>query len=215
MFNTGWIGTEKGTVVRKTAVIDIDNTLWEFSDALYLELKNINDTCSTPDKWDIFNIWERYCTFEEFIAAIDTIHHNQDRDEYRPYPEARNFLSTLREHGFHIVIASHRTPETSAPTERWLSRHGLPYDDLHLSHDKTVLFPDADIVVDDLPRTLVKAVEHGALAAGLLFPWNRAYADNGFRLFRNLDEVLDYILTSSEGTRRNSRRPLDAALRCV
>jgi hypothetical protein len=87
--------------------------------------------------------------------------------------------------------------ETRQPTERWLARHGLPYHELHLSLDKTVLFPKADIVVDDSPLTLEKAIESGALGAGLLFPWNRAYASNGFRLFQNLNEVLDYILKSS------------------
>jgi hypothetical protein len=51
------------------------------------------------------------------------------------------------------------------------------------------------VVVDDAPQTLEKAVEHGALSAGLSFPWNRAYAGNGFRLFRNLDEVLNYIIS--------------------
>jgi len=188
---------EERSTVSKTAVIDIDNTLWQFSDALYLELKKINDNCPTPDKWNIFNIWEGYCSFEDFIAVINTIHHNQDSDQYLPYLESQNFLSALREHGFHVIIASHRMLETTQQTERWLARHGLPYDELHISHDKTVLFPNADIVVDDLPRTLEKAVESGALGTGLLFPWNRAYAGNDFKLFQNLNEVLDYILPSS------------------
>jgi len=181
----------------KTAIIDIDNTLWQFSDAFYLELKKINGNFPTPDRWCTYDIWEGYCSVEDFIAAINTIHHNQDSDRYQPYPESRDFLSSLREHGFHIIIASHRTPETSQPTERWLARYGLPYDELHLSLDKTVLFPKADIVVDDSPLTLEKAIESGALGAGLLFPWNGAYVSNGFRLFQNLNEVLDYILMSS------------------
>lgn len=185
--------------MRKTAVIDIDNTLWQFSDALYVELKKINVDCATPDQWDLFNIWEHYCSFEEFIAVINTIHCNQDSHHYRPYPEAQRFLSTLRGSGFHVIIASHRTPESTAPTERWLARHGLLYDELHLSYDKTVLFPDADIVVDDLPRTLEKAVEQGALAAGLQFPWNRPHNGNAFKLFQNLDEILEYILQSGSG----------------
>ncbi|MEI7670862.1 MAG: hypothetical protein WCK00_01985 [Deltaproteobacteria bacterium] len=42
------------------------------------------------------------------------------------------FLSALKEHGFHIIIASHRMKETKQPTERWLAQHGLPYDELHL-----------------------------------------------------------------------------------
>jgi hypothetical protein len=39
-----------------------------------------------------------------------------------------------------------------------------------------------------------KAGEQGALATGLLFPWNRAYSENGFRLCNNLDEILEGIL---------------------
>jgi hypothetical protein len=30
-----------------------------------------------------------------------------------------------------------------------------------------------------------------------LFPWNRAYVSNGFRLFQNLNDVLEYILKQS------------------
>jgi hypothetical protein len=33
----------------KIAIIDIDNTLWQFSDAFYLELKKINRNFPTPD----------------------------------------------------------------------------------------------------------------------------------------------------------------------
>ena len=34
--------------MRKTAIIDIDNTLWQFCDAFYLELKKINANFPTP-----------------------------------------------------------------------------------------------------------------------------------------------------------------------
>ncbi|HEX9020251.1 MAG TPA: hypothetical protein VF903_03215 [Nitrospirota bacterium] len=48
-------------------------------------------------------------------------------------------------------------------------------------------------MVDDAPHTLEKAVQHKAIGAGLLFPWNKAYAGNGFGLFKNLNEVMEYI----------------------
>jgi len=43
------------------------------------------------------------------------------------------------------------------------------------------------------PLTLEKAVAHRAIGAGLLFPWNRAYAGNGFGFFGDLNEVMRYI----------------------
>jgi hypothetical protein len=180
--------------MKKTAIIDIDNTLWQFCDAFYLELKKINANFPTPDQWSLFNFYEGYCSDEDFFAAISAVHVKQDSDQYQPYPEARSFLSSLREEGFDIIIASHRKEDTRQPTERWLARHRLPYDELHLSFDKTTLFGRADVIVDDAPQTLEKAIKSGVLAAGLLFPWNRAYAGNGFGLFQDLNGVLGYIM---------------------
>ena len=184
-------------IMKKVAVIDIDNTLWPFCDAFYEELRRINSAFPTPEHWTSFDIWEGYCSEEDFFGAINAIHLRQDSDKHLPYPEARNFLLMLRETGYRLIIASHRAPEARNQTERWLARHKLPCDMLHLSFDKTVLFGDASVVVDDAPQTLERAVESGALGAGLCFPWNRTYAGNGFRLFHNLNEVLSYIVSSS------------------
>jgi deoxypyrimidine-specific 5' nucleotidase type C protein (NT5C) len=190
----------KTPVMKKTAVIDIDNTLWQFCDAFYLELKKLNENIPEIRQWSTFDFWEPYCSKEEFMAAINSIHFNQDDDRHRPYPAARDFLQSLRDHGFPIIIASHRMTETRRPTERWLARHLLPYDELHLSFDKTVLFDRAAVVVDDAPAALERAVASGAKGAGLLFPWNRAYAGNGFGLFPDLQAVLRYILKPTSST---------------
>jgi len=185
------------TIFNKTAIIDIDNTLWQFCDAFYVELRKINKDYPTPEDWTLFDIWEGYCSEQEFYGAVNAIHMKQDSDNFQPYPEAKGFLSILKQNDFHITIASHRSPEYMAQTERWLKKHGLVYDDIHLSYHKTKLFnAETNVVVDDAPQVLEKAVENGALATGLLFPWNRAYRDKGFRLCSNLDEILDGILTN-------------------
>lgn len=178
----------------KTAIIDIDNTLWQFCDAFYEELKKVNPAFPPVGQWTTWDFFAPYCTEQQFLGAVDAVHARQDSDEYRPYPEAKGFLRSLKQDGYRVVIASHRRPEMHGPTERWLKKHELQYDHLHLSFDKTVLFTDAAVVVDDSPQTLEKAVASRAIGAGLIFPWNRNYAGNGFGLFKNLDEVKDYIL---------------------
>ncbi len=177
----------------KNAVIDIDNTLWQFCDAFYAELKKINPAFPRVEQWTTWNFFEGYCTEEQFLGAVDAVHIRQDSDEYRPYPEAKGVLRALKDQGYRIVIASHRRMEMQGPTERWLRKHELVFDDRHLSFDKTVLFGNAAVVVDDAPQTLEKAVAHRAIGVGLLFPWNKAYAGNGFGLFGDLNEVLGYI----------------------
>jgi hypothetical protein len=177
----------------KIAVIDIDNTLWPFCNAFLEELRRINREFPPVEQWTTWDFYAPHCTEEQFLDAVDRIHYAQDSDRYRPYPEAQGFLRRLKEAGYRIVIASHRREETRVPTERWLRKHELVHDELHLSFDKTVLFDGAAVVVDDAPQTLEKAVASKAIGAGLLFPWNRNYAGNGFGLFNNLNEVLIYI----------------------
>lgn len=181
----------------KTAIVDIDNTLWQFCDPLYKRLREINGDFPTVENWTDWNLWEGYCSAENFFGAVNAIHLNQDDDRHLPYTEAKGFLSSLRENGYHITIASHRSPDYRKQTERWLHRHGLVYDDLHLSFHKTRLFnASTHVVVDDAPQVLEKAAESGARAMGLLFPWNKQYSDNGFGLCANLTEVLSHILDS-------------------
>jgi hypothetical protein len=145
-------------------------------------------------------MWQGYCAVDDFYSAVNAIHYNQHSDSYIPYPEAQNFLSSLKENGYHITIASHRSPEYKKQTKKWLDTHGLVYDEIHLSYSKTQLFDKSTyVVVDDAPQVLEKAVDKGITAAGLFFPWNREFADNGFRLFNNLNEILEYILGKSEG----------------
>jgi hypothetical protein len=179
----------------KKAVIDIDNTLWNFCDALYGRLKTLNPFVPSIDDWVHWDFWTNYCSEDEFWAAINRIHLNQDDDAYMPYDEAGEFLETLKNHDFHIVVASHRTAESYSQTKRWLRKHDLIFDELHCSPDKTLLFDECcRIVVDDSPFVLEKAVEKGVIAAGLMFPWNKNNGNNGYTLFNSLNEVLQHIL---------------------
>jgi len=179
----------------KRAVIDIDNTLWHFCDVLYEQLRVNNPSVPSPDRWVNWDFWIHYCTEDEFWAAINRIHLNQDDDAHLPYDGAGEFLETLKNHNFHIVIASHRTTESYTQTKRWLRKHDLIFDELHCSSDKTVLFDEAcNIVIDDSPYVLEKAIERGIKVCGLSFPWNKTSHNNGLKLFNNLNGVLNLIL---------------------
>ncbi|MDP2752924.1 MAG: hypothetical protein Q8P40_00805 [Nitrospirota bacterium] len=128
--------------MRKKAIIDIDNTLWHFCDALYEELRKINKNFPTPDSWTHWDLWEGYCTEDDFYNAVNAIHLNQHSDNHLTYPEAKDFLINLKENGYHITIASHRSPDYRKQTEKWLEKHGLVYDELHLYRGNEFLIPD-------------------------------------------------------------------------
>lgn len=190
----------------KRAIVDIDNTLWHFCDAFYEELRKINRNFPAPDSWTHWDLWEGYCSEADFYGAVNAVHLKQHSENYLPYPEAKDFLLTLKENDYHITIASHRSPDYRKQTIEWLKTHGLVYDELHLSFQKTQLFTEfTDVVVDDSPEVLKRAVEKGVMATGLLFPWNSEYADDGFELFKNLNEILRYVLRKNFKTANNGK----------
>lgn len=125
---------------------------------------------------------------KDLYQVLKNIHMQQD--EYPPYSESKRFLEALKERNFYIVIASHREKKTYVATKKWLRQNGLLFDEIHLSHDKSVLFSDSWGVVDDSPITLDKAASAGIVRTGLLNPWN---VDSAHPLFDNLFEVLNYI----------------------
>jgi hypothetical protein len=169
-------------------IVDIDNTLWDLAPELWKQLLIYNPEMPPPEKWHDWDFWEEHIETADLYRALREVHMKQDR--FLPYPESPGFLAGLKERGFYIIIASHREKKTMDPTVRWLQKFGLPYDEVHLSSDKSVLFDTSWAIVDDSPVTLGKAARAGIIRAGLRNPWNES---TDHPLFANLGEVLKFI----------------------
>jgi len=174
--------------MQKIALIDIDNTLWDFASVLYEEFIKVNSSVPQPEDWHKWDFWIDYIDAKSFYKIINRIHLKQE--SFGVYPDAGKFLKNLKSSGYKLIIASHREERSRVSTIKWLIKHRLPFDELHICSDKTVLFCNCHIVVDDSPHVLQKAQDSGIMATGLEFPWNRG---NGFSLFKNLSEILQHL----------------------
>jgi uncharacterized HAD superfamily protein len=92
-----------------------------------------------------------------------------------PYPDAVETVRRWQEAGHFIHITSHRDLRALAATERWLQQIGLPHDDLHCSDDKVGRCVELgiELLIDDSPQNLSRAIEHGITVATIAHPWNR------------------------------------------
>jgi uncharacterized HAD superfamily protein len=92
-----------------------------------------------------------------------------------PYPGAVETVAAWKAAGHFIHITSHRSTDAHTVTERWLEAIGLPYDELYCSYDKIARCREIgiDVLVDDSPVNLRRAVDAGITGATLLHPWNR------------------------------------------
>jgi hypothetical protein len=169
-------------------IVDIDNTLWDFGSVLFERIRSINPLIVPRSEWYTWDFWKPFLPARELYSIIRGIHTDQER--FTPYPDAPLFLRTLKGAGFFIIIASHREKGTMDATERWLTKNALVFDEIHLSHDKTVLFDNCWAVVDDSPITLARAASLGIIRTGLRNPWNER---EDHPLFESLPEVLAYL----------------------
>jgi len=117
-----------------------------------------------------------------------------------PYPYAVQTVRGWRESGHAIHITSHRDPQCYDATTRWLANIGLPYDELYCAHDKVghCLYRGVELLIDDSPENLARAIEHGLIVATISHPWNQDLCEEEDVIcgadWRELAAKLDLVL---------------------
>ena len=114
--------------------IDIDSTLHHYWDTLSAAARRRFGVDLPYDEqvtWQIDQLKP-----EQLRACIAETHAKEAVLGAEPYPGAVDVVRRWHEAGHWIHITSHRDTAAHAATAEWLSRIGLPYDDLHCSYDK-------------------------------------------------------------------------------
>jgi beta-phosphoglucomutase-like phosphatase (HAD superfamily) len=172
---------------KKIAIVDVDNTLWDFGTVFYEKIKKLVPDIKPMREW----AWaypEQVIGRERMYEIIDAIHEMQDTQ--LPFPEAKDFLSCLSDMGLFIIIASHRNKKHEWALESFLVSHGLVHDMVYTSYDKSKLFRIADILVDDCPSTIKKARKRGMIVTSIRQPY---LSSEDCVLHDNLLPIVDYI----------------------
>jgi uncharacterized protein len=153
--------------------IDIDSTLHHYWDRLSdaaLRRFGIDLPYEEQLDWGITRLRPdqlRLCIEETHCAAAILAG--------EPYPDAAAIVARWRAAGHYIHITSHRDSGAHGPTADWLAQSAIPYDDLHCSDDKVGRCVELgiELLIDDSPLNLARAIEQGILVATISHPWNR------------------------------------------
>jgi hypothetical protein len=153
--------------------VDIDSTLHDYWDQFAAVAKRrFGVELRSEDEltWRITRLRPEQASF-----CVAETHTEASVLAAEPYPGAVDAITAWREAGHFIHVTSHRTTEAHDATERWLARIGLTYDELYCSFDKVARCREigVDLLIDDSPVTLLKAVEAGITTATIEHPWNR------------------------------------------
>ena len=137
---------------------------------------------------------------DQLRLCIDETHCDAAILAGEPYPDAVETVQRWRGGGHFIHVTSHRDHRAHDATERWLEQIGLPFDDLHCSYDKVGRCVEIgiELLIDDSPQNLARAIEHGITVATIVHPWNRDLCEEedvvSGRDWRELAARLDPLL---------------------
>ena len=153
--------------------IDIDSTLHHYWDQFAAAAKRrfgVELPYEHQVTWNIQQLRP-----DQVKACIAETHAEPTVLGAEPYSGAVDVIGRWKDQGHWIHITSHRSTDAHGATERWLERIGLPYDELYCSWDKVARCEEIgiDVLIDDSPVNLQRAIDAGITAATILHPWNR------------------------------------------
>lgn len=186
--------------------IDIDSTLHHYWDVLSeVSLRRFGVELPYEEQltWGITRLRE-----EQLRLCIEESHSDEHILAGKPYPGAVETVRRWHEAGHFVHVTSHRAQDRHAATERWLQQIGLPFDDLHCSFDKVSRCSELriDLLIDDSPGNIAKAMEKRIAVATILHPWNHELCEEegviGARDWAELEALLGPLLADgSSGVR--------------
>ena len=153
--------------------IDIDSTLhhyWDLLQRVARERYGVELPYEDQRDWGITTL-ER----DALVHCVEETHSDENIEAAEPYAGAVEAVRAWHARGHWIHVTSHRRDSAAAATSRWLERIGLPHDELWCSFDKIARCRELeiDVLVDDSPVNLQRALDVGIRAATILHPWNR------------------------------------------
>ena len=185
--------------------IDIDSTLhhyWDRLSAAALRRFGVDLPYEEQLDWGITRLRR-----DQLHLCIEETHCEEAILAGVPYPDAVVTVRRWHEDGHFIHVTSHRDHDKRDATARWLAQIGVPFDDLHCSHDKVgrCLELGIELLIDDSPENLLQAIDHGILVATIAHPWNRELCEEEDVIcaddWRGLATQLDPLLRRRAGVR--------------
>jgi uncharacterized protein len=179
--------------------LDIDSTLhhyWDLLQRIARDRYGVDLPYEDQRDWGI-TVLEH----DAVVHCVEESHSDENIAAGVPYPDAVETVREWHHAGHWIHVTSHRRTSTYESTAAWLDRIGMPYDDLHCSFDKVTRCVELgiDVLVDDSPVNLERALAEGIRAATIVHPWNRELVESGraigagdwFELRERLARLLD------------------------
>jgi len=167
--------------MNKKVVVDIDGVLADFEGAFCQEFGY--------DRRELVSLESRYPNKARAIGRfIEDLFSYQD---LAPLELGMQIVDYLNRYRFDVHIVSARPWGSEIATRDWLKRHGVKFETLHVSRQKTGQIANIHplCAVDDLFSVHTALLKHNIPTIIVANPWNR-YSAESLRRIENIHEFI-------------------------
>jgi hypothetical protein len=165
-------------------VVDIDGVLANFEKAFCQEFG--------WERREMVSLESRYPAQSRAISQfVEDLFSYQDLELLPLGLEIINYLNRYR---FEVHLVSARPWGSEKPTQNWLKRHGVNFDSLYVSRQKTGQIANLRplCAVDDLFSVQQTLLKHNIPTLLIAQPWNN-YSDENIQRITNIHEFMESL----------------------
>ena len=153
--------------------IDIDSTLhhyWDRLSAAALRRFGVDLPYEEQLDWGITRL-----RHDQLHLCIQETHCEAAILAGEPYPDAVETVRRWHDDGHFIHVTSHRDPRPATPRRAGWSRSACPSTTCTARTTRSAAASSSsiDLLIDDSPENIPRAIDHGILVATIAHPWNR------------------------------------------
>lgn len=169
--------------------VDVDGVLRRFTDRLvevYLEDFPDHDVKPITTWW-----FETSFPIGKEIYKYYKANAHRIFPHAKPYEGAKEFVESLRNLGYKVVIATTQPSGSEIFTFDWVRKNIGEVDGIFFGDQKW--FVDFDILIDDAPHNIEQAQKHGKFAIFFTQEWNKEHEGQRVSSYKELLELLTDI----------------------
>ncbi|MEX0829472.1 MAG: hypothetical protein WD032_04455 [Nitrospirales bacterium] len=179
------------TEMRPCFAVDIDNVLGRAEPEVQRLFQEITGTPWPTGKYGSAGGLDTSEIEHSLMEEIFTRFHDESIPQLALYPGAKYVLGVLHQ-TCRIIIVTARRPYSRPQTLTWLSAHGLSFDALYHTEEKTEIPECITVAVDDHPVHLQSYQAVGARVFVMDQPWNRLVSDPNVIRVSGWDALLQW-----------------------
>ncbi len=179
------------TEIRPCFAVDIDNVLGKAEPEVQRLYQDITQTPWPLGRYGSAGGLDSSEYDRALIEEIFTRFHEESIPQLPLYPGANYALQVIHR-TCRIIIVTARRPYSRPQTLEWLMAHGLPFDALYHTEDKTEIPESITVAIDDHPEHLQSYQAVGARVFVMDQPWNRQGVDPNVIRVSGWDALLQW-----------------------